>query len=285
MENQLHWVECPRDAMQGISEFIPTEKKISYINSLLNVGFSTLDIGSFVSPKAIPQMRDSLEVIRRVQWKKNKPEFLVIVANERGAEAAVQEERIDVLGFPLSISETFQQRNTGGGIEEGFQRLDKIQELVLKHNKKLVIYLSMGFGNPYNEPFSPEMLVEFSQKIDQRFQTQCIALSDTIGAAEPNIIESSFMQLTSAFPHLTFSAHFHTTPDMANQKLNAAWNGGCRRFDSAIGGWGGCPMAKDDLTGNMPSEAIIHTLGAYLPVDFEPTSFFEAQQMAQLIFT
>jgi hydroxymethylglutaryl-CoA lyase len=285
MEQKLHWVECPRDAMQGLSQIIPTEQKIAYINSLLEVGFDTIDIGSFVNPKAIPQMHDSLEVIRQVKWTGKKPEFLVIVANERGAETAVNEERVDVIGFPLSVSETFQQRNTGGSIADGFKRLENIQKLSDQHHKQLVIYLSMGFGNPYDEPFSPEMLIDFSNQIQQQFQPQCIALSDTIGAANPTLISDTFTALMSSFPGLQFSAHFHTTPQTANEKIIAAWQAGCRRFDSAIGGWGGCPMATDKLTGNMPSEAILQTLSPYITPAFSEENFGESKLLAQQLFS
>lgn len=284
MEEKLHWVECPRDAMQGMKNFIPTEQKIAYLNSLLNVGFDTLDIGSFVSAKAIPQMQDSLEVIRQVKWTGTKPEFLVIVANERGAEVAVNEERVDVIGFPLSVSETFQLRNTGGSIQEGFQRLEKIQTLAAQHQKKLVIYLSMGFGNPYEEPYSPELLVDFSHNIAQHFNPQCIALSDTIGVGDPIIISNAFTALNAQFTSLQFSAHLHTTPQTAQEKILAAWESGCRRFDSAIGGWGGCPMAKDDLTGNMPSEAIYATLNQHIAALFSLDAFQQSQLLAQQIF-
>lgn len=270
--------------MQGMKEFIPTEQKIAYLNSLLKVGFDTLDIGSFVSAKAIPQMQDSLEVIRKVEWPGKKPEFLVIVANERGAEVAVNEERVDVIGFPLSVSETFQQRNTGGSIEEGFQRLEKIQSLAAQHQKKLVIYLSMGFGNPYDEPYSPELLVDFSYNIAQHFNPQCIALSDTIGVGDPLIISNAFNALNAQFTNLQFSAHLHTTPPTAHEKILAAWEAGCRRFDSAIGGWGGCPMAKDDLTGNMPSEAIYSALNHHIAASFSFEAFQQSQKMAQQIF-
>jgi hydroxymethylglutaryl-CoA lyase len=284
MEEKLHWVECPRDAMQGMKNFIPTEQKIAYLNSLLNVGFDTLDIGSFVSAKAIPQMQDSLEVIRQVKWTGTKPEFLVIVANERGAEVAVNEERVDVIGFPLSVSETFQMRNTGGSIQEGFQRLEKIQALAAHHQKKLVIYLSMGFGNPYEEPYSPELLVDFSHNIAQHFNPQCIAISDTIGVGDPIIISNAFNALNAQFTSLQFSAHLHTTPHTAQEKILAAWEAGCRRFDSAIGGWGGCPMAKDDLTGNMPSEAIYSTLNQHIAALFSLEAFHQSQLLAQQIF-
>ncbi len=270
--------------MQGMKNFIPTEQKIAYLNSLLNVGFDTLDIGSFVSAKAIPQMQDSLEVIRQVKWTGTKPEFLVIVANERGAEVAVNEERVDVIGFPLSVSETFQLRNTGGSIQEGFQRLEKIQTLAAQHQKKLVIYLSMGFGNPYEEPYSPELLVDFSHNIAQHFNPQCIALSDTIGVGDPIIISNAFTALNAQFTSLQFSAHLHTTPHTAQEKILAAWEAGCRRFDSVIGGWGGCPMAKDDLTGNMPSEAIYATLNQHIAALFSLDAFQQSQLLAQQIF-
>jgi hydroxymethylglutaryl-CoA lyase len=271
--------------MQGMIRFVPTEQKVQYINALLEVGYDTIDIGSFVSPKAIPQMSDSLEVIRQVTWSKKKPEFLVIVANERGGETAVAEEKVDVIGFPLSISETFQQRNTGSSINEAFHRLENIQKLADSHQKKLVIYLSMGFGNPYEEEYSPAILSQFSKQIKQHLQPQCIALSDTIGSATPALITDVFQTLNGDFSDLTFSAHLHTTPNTAEEKIIAAWNSGCRRFDSAIGGWGGCPMAKDDLTGNMPSEAILTTLASRISNEINMEAFEHSKQIAHTIFT
>ncbi len=256
MSKSLHWVECPRDAMQGMQRMIDTHVKIDYINHLIDVGFETIDIGSFVSPKAIPQMRDTHEVINGVEWKDKKPEFLVIVANERGAEDACKESRVDVIGFPFSISETFQQRNTGSSISESWLRLKNIEEMAVSAGKKMVVYLSMGFGNPYGDPYNEDIVLDWSQKISESLKVQSIALSDTIGAATPEQIDRIFKSLTRHLPHVQLGAHLHATKLDAHDKLMAAWNAGCRRIDTAMGGWGGCPMAKTELTGNMPSEVL-----------------------------
>ncbi|MEN9948220.1 MAG: hypothetical protein RL106_1043 [Bacteroidota bacterium] len=256
MSKSLHWVECPRDAMQGMQRMIDTHVKIDYINHLIDVGFETIDIGSFVSPKAIPQMRDTHEVINGVEWKDKKPEFLVIVANERGAEDACKESRVDVIGFPFSISETFQQRNTGSSISESWLRLKNIEEMAVSAGKKMVVYLSMGFGNPYGDPYNEDIVLDWSQKISESLKVQSIALSDTIGAANPEQIDRIFKSLTQHLPHVQLGAHLHATKLDAHDKLMAAWNAGCRRIDTAMGGWGGCPMAKTELTGNMPSEIL-----------------------------
>ncbi len=256
MSKSLHWVECPRDAMQGMQRMIDTHVKIDYINHLIDVGFETIDIGSFVSPKAIPQMRDTHEVINGVEWKDKKPEFLVIVANERGAEDACKESRVDVIGFPFSISETFQQRNTGSSISESWLRLKNIEEMAVSAGKKMVVYLSMGFGNPYGDPYNEDIVLDWSQKISESLKVQSIALSDTIGAASPEQIDRIFKSLTQHLPHVQLGAHLHATKLDAHDKLMAAWNAGCRRIDTAMGGWGGCPMAKTKLTGNMPSEVL-----------------------------
>ncbi len=256
MSKSLHWVECPRDAMQGMQRMIDTHVKIDYINHLIDVGFETIDIGSFVSPKAIPQMRDTHEVINGVEWKDKKPEFLVIVANERGAEDACKESRVDVIGFPFSISETFQQRNTGSSISESWLRLKNIEEMAVSAGKKMVVYLSMGFGNPYGDPYNEDIVLDWSQKISESLKVQSIALSDTIGAASPEQIDRIFKSLTQHLPHVQLGAHLHATKLDAHDKLMAAWNAGCRRIDTAMGGWGGCPMAKTELTGNMPSEVL-----------------------------
>ncbi len=256
MSKSLHWVECPRDAMQGMQRMIDTQVKIDYINHLIDVGFETIDIGSFVSPKAIPQMRDTHEVINGVEWKDKKPEFLVIVANERGAEDACKESRVDVIGFPFSISETFQQRNTGSSISESWLRLKNIEEMAVSAGKKMVVYLSMGFGNPYGDPYNEDIVLDWSQKISESLKVQSIALSDTIGAASPEQIDRIFKSLTQHLPHVQLGAHLHATKLDAHDKLMAAWNAGCRRIDTAMGGWGGCPMAKTELTGNMPSEVL-----------------------------
>lgn len=249
-------IECPRDAMQGLHDFIPTEKKVAYINQLLKVGFDTIDFGSFVSPKAIPQMRDTAEVLGQLELSQTSSKLLAIVANVRGAEDAAQFDEIDYLGFPLSISEQFQQRNTNKSIAEALLQLEQIQSICVKQNKTLVTYISMGFGNPYNEPFNEEIVAKFVQKLDQ-LGVSIVSLSDTIGVAESQLIKKIFSTSITAYPTIEFGAHFHSTPQTAVDKISSAYEVGCRRFDSAIKGFGGCPMAKDDLTGNIATEQMI----------------------------
>lgn len=247
--------ECPRDAMQGLHEFIPTQQKIEYINSILACGFATVDFGSFVSPKAIPQMRDTAEVLEGLIESDSK--LLAIVANERGALEAASFDRIDYLGYPFSISEEFQMRNTNATIEESFGRVEKIQEIAKKNNKELVLYLSMGFGNPYNEPWHPDLVTAWCEKLYSKLDVKSQALSDTIGVATPEIVASLFKTLIPSLSEVQFGAHLHTLPENAKSLVEAAFRGGCRMFDGAIKGFGGCPMAKDDLTGNMPTEQML----------------------------
>ncbi|MEQ8518012.1 MAG: hydroxymethylglutaryl-CoA lyase [Cytophagales bacterium] len=249
-------IECPRDAMQGIDQFIPTKDKIRYINQLLKVGFDTIDFGSFVSPKAIPQMRDTAEVLAALELDNSTTKLLAIVANLRGANDACEFDEIDYLGFPLSLSETFQQRNTNKSIADAIDSLKGIQDLCTKHDKTLVTYLSMGFGNPYGENWDIETVEEFVQILDE-IGIKIIALSDTIGAAEPQTIHYIFNHLIPTFPHIEFGAHLHTIPDTSYVKIEAAIEAGCRRFDAAIKGFGGCPMAKDELTGNLDTIRLI----------------------------
>ncbi len=256
---EVQLVECPRDAMQGIHEFIPTEKKIAYINTLLKCGFHTIDFGSFVSPKAIPQMKDTVEVLNKLEVD-GSTKLLAIIANERGAQEAVQMEKIDYLGFPFSVSEEFQQRNTNSSIEESFARVAEIQQLCVKNDKKLVVYLSMGFGNPYGEPWSPELVIQWSNRLYKDLGINILALSDTIGVGTPELVSTLFAELIPAIPEVAFGAHLHTRPERAKDLIDAAFNAGCRRFDGAIKGFGGCPMAKDDLTGNMPTEKMLEWL-------------------------
>ncbi|PHR43419.1 MAG: hydroxymethylglutaryl-CoA lyase [Fluviicola sp.] len=253
----LKIIECPRDAMQGIKEQIPTTTKVNYINELLKVGFDTIDFGSFVSPKAIPQLADTDKVLKKLDLSKTTSKLLAIVANERGADDACNFEEIDYLGYPFSISETFQQRNTNASIEKSVDRLEYIANTAKKHNKELVVYLSMGFGNPYGDPWDSEVVIDWSKKINDRYGVKIIALSDTIGIATPGLITSLFNQLIPAMPNVEFGAHLHTTPDSYDEKLKASYNAGCRRFDGAIKGFGGCPMATDRLTGNMPTEKMV----------------------------
>ncbi|MFC6999525.1 hydroxymethylglutaryl-CoA lyase [Rufibacter roseus] len=249
-------VECPRDAMQGLHEFVPTSLKVKYLQTLLAVGFDTLDFGSFVSPKAIPQMRDTADVLAQLNLEETSTKLLAIVANLRGAEEAVNHDSIRYLGFPLSLSEEFQKRNTNKSIAAALDEVAQMQELCLKHQKELVLYLSMGFGNPYGEAWTPELAGEMTQKLDA-LQINIISLSDTIGVSTPESIQQLFTTLIPAFPHIVFGAHLHTTPSSWREKVEAAYSSGCRRMDGALKGFGGCPMAKNELVGNMPTEKMI----------------------------
>lgn len=248
--------ECPRDALQGLHDFVPTELKIKYINSLLEVQFDILDFGSFVSPKAIPQMKDTSEVLERLDLNASKSKLLAIVANLRGAIEAASHTKIEYIGYPFSISPTFQMRNTNSSLEESIRLLEEIQEVCLKNGKKLIVYLSMAFGNPYGDPWNAEIALQWIKQL-QALDISFVALSDTIGVAQPDNIGYLFSHLIPAYPHIQFGAHFHTRKDSWHEKLEAAYMAGCRRFDGAIKGYGGCPMAKDELTGNMPTENII----------------------------
>ncbi len=253
---QIKIIECPRDAMQGIKLFIPTETKIAYINQLLKVGFDTIDFGSFVSPKAIPQMRDTADVLSKLELGNTKSKLLAIVANVRGANDASQFEQIDYLGYPFSISENFQMRNTGKTITESILILEEILAIANKTNKEVVAYLSMGFGNPYGDPWNVDIVAEWTQKM-VGMGVKIISLSDTVGSSTPDIIAYLFTHLIPLYPNIEFGAHLHTTQLTWQEKVNAAYNAGCNRFDSAIKGYGGCPMAKDELTGNMPTEKLL----------------------------
>jgi len=254
-------IECPRDAMQGLDPFIPTDQKVAYLNQLLKVGFDTLDCGSFVSQKAIPQMRDTAEVLSRLNMSKSKSKLLAIVANQRGAEEACKFEQVSYLGFPLSISETFQQRNTNKSIAEALNTVNDIQELCVKHSKKQVVYISMGFGNPYHDPYDVTIVEQFTD-ILATLDVEIISLADTIGVSEPIQIEYLFKSLTRKFTKIEFGAHLHSTPATRVEKIEAAYRSGCQRFDGALKGFGGCPMAKDELVGNMATETILSFLDA-----------------------
>ena len=257
MTKKVKIIECPRDAMQGIkSHFIATEDKARYINSLLRVGFDTIDFGSFVSPKAIPQMRDTAAVLSKLDLSKTESKLLAIVANTRGANDASQFEEINYLGFPFSISENFQMRNTGKTIEQSIIALDEILNIATKTNKKVVAYLSMGFGNPYGDIWNVDVVAQWTEKLS-RMGVEILSLSDTIGVADGKTIEYLFSNLIPQYPKIEFGAHLHTTPDTWHKKVDAAYRAGCLRFDGAIKGFGGCPMAKDDLTGNMPTEKLL----------------------------
>lgn len=249
-------IECPRDAMQGLHDFIPTATKTKYINQLLKVGFDTIDFGSFVSPKAIPQLRDTKDVLAGLNLAETKSKLLAIVANVRGAQDVSEFDEIDFIGYPLSLSETFQQRNTNRSIDDAFNDLAEIQELCEQSNQTLVVYLSMGFGNPYGDPYEMDYVGNFVGRLDE-MQVSVISLADTIGVSDAGNITTLFEAIIPRFPHIEFGAHLHSTPETITQKVKAVYDAGCRRIDGAIKGFGGCPMAKDDLVGNMATEEII----------------------------
>ena len=250
-------IECPRDAMQGVkSHFIPTKAKVQYINSLLNVGFDTVDFGSFVSPKAIPQMRDTAAVLSKLDISKTTSKLLAIVANIRGAQEASQFEEIHYLGYPFSISENFQMRNTGKTIVESQVILDEILNIAVKTNKEVVVYLSMGYGNPYGDPYNVEIVSKWIAALS-KMGVHILSLSDTIGSSTPEVIDYLFSYLIPLYPDIEFGAHLHTSPTTWFEKVNAAYKAGCNRFDGAIMGYGGCPMAKNELIGNMPTEKLL----------------------------
>jgi hydroxymethylglutaryl-CoA lyase len=249
-------IECPRDAMQGIKAFIPTARKVAYLQSLLRVGFDTIDFGSFVSPKAIPQMQDTAEVLAQLDLSQTQSKLLAIIANTQGAIAASQHQSIQYLGFPFSISENFQMRNTHKTIAESVVILQEIIEIADKSNKEVVAYLSMGFGNPYGDPWNVEIVGEWTEKLSN-MGVKILSLSDTIGSSTPKDISYLFSHLIPQYSKIEFGAHLHTAPDRWFEKMDAAYTSGCRRFDGAIQGFGGCPMAKDVLTGNMPTEKLV----------------------------
>lgn len=262
-------VECPRDAMQGLAHFVPTDLKIRYLNALLQVGFDTLDFGSFVSPKAIPQMRDTVEVLAGLDLSATKTKLLAIVANRRGAEQAVSFPQLAYLGFPLSVSETFQQRNTNKSIAEALVEVAQLQQLCVATGKQLVVYLSMGFGNPYGDPYSPDLVAGYTDQLVQ-MGVGIVAPSDTVGTATPDAIEPLFRQLINQFPDVEFEAHLHALPGETPAKVRAVLRAGVSRIDGALRGFGGCPMAADSLTGNLATEEIIQTLateGCTVPID------------------
>lgn len=278
-------IECPRDAMQGLATFIPTEKKVNYINQLLKVGFDTIDFGSFVSPKAIPQLRDTADVLNKLALNHSKSKLLAIVANARGGEDACKFEQISYLGFPLSISETFQQRNTNKSIIEALNVVNDLQELCMKHNKKQVVYISMGFGNPYGDPYDMGIVENFAD-ILSTLGIEIISLADTIGIAQPEQISYLFKSLTGRFTKIEFGAHLHSTPSTSIEKIQAAYFSGCQRFDGALKGFGGCPMAKDDLVGNMATETILSFLDTKNDVsELNRNEFARAIKLADSIFT
>lgn len=277
-------IECPRDAMQGIHEFIPTQTKIDYINALLKVGFDTIDFGSFVSPKAIPQLRDTAEVLAGLNLSETQSKLLAIVANVRGANDAVVHNAIQYIGFPFSISETFQQRNTNSSIAQSLDTVKQMQELCTSKNKELVVYISMGFGNPYGDEWNADIAMHWVNEMD-KIGVKILSLSDTIGIANPESISYMFSHLIPAFKHIEFGAHLHTTPETWEEKVHAAYSSGCNRFDGAIKGFGGCPMAADTLTGNMPTEKMLEYFNRNnINLGIDAKHFNHAMLMAGTVF-
>lgn len=284
MSDSIKIIECPRDAMQGIHTFIPTEQKIAYINSLLKVGFDTIDFGSFVSPKAIPQLRDTAEVLNGLDLSDTSSHLLAIVANLRGAQDASVFPQIKYLGFPLSLSETFQQRNTNKSIQEAMQLVGEIQNLCIRHGKELVTYLSMGFGNPYGDPYDVGVVEEFAESLQQQ-GIKIISLADTTATASPEKISTLFSRISNQLPGIEVGVHLHTAPADAYEKIAAAYTAGCKRIDSAMLGFGGCPMAKDDLVGNLPTEELLRYLDdnqVYGRINSE--AFQESLRLARHVF-
>jgi hydroxymethylglutaryl-CoA lyase len=282
---EIKIIECPRDAMQGIKDFIPTQNKVDYIQSLLRVGFDTIDFGSFVSPKAIPQMQDTAEVLAQLDLSETQSKLLAIIANTQGAKIASTHKEIQYLGFPFSISENFQMRNTHKTIAESLLTLQEILDIAYASNKDVVAYLSMGFGNPYGDPWNIEIVGEWTERL-ANMGVKILSLSDTVGSSTPDVITYLFSNLIPKYPNIEFGAHLHTTPDKWHEKVDAAYKAGCFRFDGAIQGFGGCPMAKDDLTGNMPTEKLL----SYFTVqkantNTSPMSFESAYNEAKKIFT
>lgn len=274
-------IDCPRDAMQGIHEFIPTQTKIEYLNLLLKVGFDTLDFGSFVSPKAIPQLRDTSEVLANLELTETK--LLAIVANTRGADDACNHPEINYLGFPLSVSEEFQKRNTNKSIDQALDNVKAIQDLCSKYDKQQVVYLSMGFGNPYDEEWSPEIVGDLTLKLSD-IGVNIIQPSDTIGVSNPENINPLFETLIKSFSHIEFGAHLHSNPATWEEKIKAAYAGGCRRFDGAIKGYGGCPMAKDDLVGNIATEKMLNLLSSKEELNINDDALASALVYSQKVF-
>ena len=284
MNKALKIIECPRDAMQGIKDFIPTEKKVQYIQSLLRVGFDTIDFGSFVSPKAIPQMIDTAEVLSKLDLSSTTSKLLAIIANTRGAVDACQHPEIDYLGYPFSISENFQMRNTHKTIAQSVVTLSEILEEANKHNKEVVVYISMGFGNPYGDPWDVDIVGEWTERLS-KMGVKILSLSDTIGSSNPENIDYLFSNLIPQYSNIEFGAHLHTTPTTWFEKVDAAYKAGCLRFDGAIQGFGGCPMAKNELTGNMPTEKLLSYFTSNKNNNLNAMSFESSYNEATKIFT
>ncbi len=284
MKTGLKIIECPRDAMQGIKTFIPTEQKQRYIQSLLDVGYDTIDFGSFVSPKAIPQMRDTAEVLQGLDLSHTQTKLLAIVANMRGVNDAVQFEQIDYLGYPFSLSEIFQMRNTSKTIAQSCDLLQEIMNTADKYNKQVNVYFSMGFGNPYGDPWNEEIVEKWVESV-KAMGVRIISLSDTVGTADAGSIRRIFAHLIPKYPEIEFGAHLHTHPKTWYEKVDAAYMGGCRRFDSAIKGFGGCPMAKDELVGNLPTEKLLTYFAQNkIEAGIYTTAFENAYNEAQKVF-
>ena len=283
MSKSIKIIECPRDAMQGIKQFIPTEQKVQYIQSLLRVGFDTIDFGSFVSPKAIPQMVDTAEVLSQLDLSKTTSKLLAIIANTRGANDACQHKVIDYLGYPFSISENFQMRNTHKTIAQSVITLSEILEIANKTNKEVVVYISMGFGNPYGDPWNVDIVGEWTEKL-ANMGVKILSLSDTVGTSNSESINYLFSNLIPKYPNIEFGAHLHTTPTTWFEKVDAAYKAGCHRFDGAIQGFGGCPMAKDELTGNMPTEKLLSYFTSNKNNSLNALSFESAYNEASKIF-
>ena len=283
MSNQVKVIECPRDAMQGIKQFIPTNQKVQYIQSLLRVGFDTIDFGSFVSPKAIPQMVDTAEVLSKLDLSNTRSKLLSIIANSRGAADACTHPEIDYLGYPFSISENFQMRNTHKTIAQSIVLLQDILNQADTANKEVVVYISMGFGNPYGDPWNVDIVGEWTERLS-KMGVKILSLSDTVGTSNPENIAYLFSNLIPHYKDIEFGAHLHTTPDSWFEKVDAAYKAGCKRFDGAIQGFGGCPMAKDDLTGNMPTEKVLSYLTSKKVSNLNAMSFESAYNEASKIF-
>ncbi|WP_417867542.1 hydroxymethylglutaryl-CoA lyase [Xanthomarina gelatinilytica] len=284
MSKHVKVIECPRDAMQGIKDFIPTEKKVQYIQSLLRVGFDTIDFGSFVSPKAIPQMVDTAKVLEQLDLSKTESKLLAIIVNTRGAQDASVHQQIDYLGYPFSISENFQMRNTHKTIAQSVVTLNEILEIADKTDKEVVVYISMGFGNPYGDPWNVDIVGEWTERLNN-MGVKILSLSDTIGSSNPENISYLFSNLIPKYPEIEFGAHLHTTPTTWFEKVDAAYNAGCTRFDGAIQGFGGCPMAKDELTGNMPTEKLLSYFTQKKVSNLNALSFESAYNEATKIFS
>jgi hydroxymethylglutaryl-CoA lyase len=283
--SEMKIIECPRDAMQGVVEWIPTSTKIEYINALLSVGYDTLDFGSFVSPKAIPQLKDTEEVLAGLALGNTTTKLLAIVANERGAQNAAQHADIRYLGYPFSISETFQKRNTNASISESLLRAAVIQDICIAASKELVIYISMGFGNPYGDPWSADVAIEWCEKLHRELGVSIMSLADTIGISNPENIDYLFRALLQSLPDVEFGAHLHSTPQTQIEKLEAAWGAGCRRIDAAMLGFGGCPMADDELVGNMSTESLLAFLkNKNVDTLLDMHAFQHARKLASRVF-